>query len=703
MSIAELNERIQRLSSLRPEDKQEGVIMERTEMSLESKEDGFDGIYWIDGLPENMDRNGAYRPIIARGNQGWLGDYQQLAKTSEAYKDGLRRLTQSLITGNWEIDPDPNIDEDLEDAHYDMVNWGYDAVYKAIDYNQFLTEWSTSLTCGFAIWEMVFNKDSTLKKLAFRRQMTVEKWIFDKDERELLAVCFQGQNGKIITIPASKLLIYSHNRTGTNFEGESHLRSLAFYIELQQFLMKNFAYSVEVNGLGMKVIENVGNDYGDDREVVKVVGSNRASSNGVISLPQGKTLKWLSPNGQIMDSLSMVRYCDEVVKASFASEGSLLGFTNVGSFALMSEKASQQVATAQYYGNLVARLIQPVLNMMVADKYGPQEYYPVVTFKATKSAEVSPEKIDQFLKLQGAGMPVNKDDWNIFRKSLGLAPIIDDGAEDFDPELEASCCGTHKKKDTKLTLSADYMDYRKDWNKIEGDIAKVLQREGKAYRTAWVNTMGSTTSPAEVMARQSSLANREQIIIEAIKPLIRDFLVVGSATVLKELGVIPNINAVKGRVPAQELEQWVDFESQRIGKHYFATLNGYLLQQTVEEFDRNVARKLPTIMTDRATKTLVSTYTGTLINRGRDAVIKTAISLSDDDKPIIATRTSVLEESSCDPCIALDGVNHIVGSQGYYRDLPPAHCMGRARCRCIYTYTMPDSGDYIEVLKSVLE
>lgn len=51
-----------------------------------------------------------------------------------------------------------------------------------------------------------------------------------------------------------------------------------------------------------------------------------------------------------------------------------------------------------------------------------------------------------------------------------------------------------------------------------------------------------------------------------------------------------------------------------------------------------------------------------------------------------AVRTEVLDGATCASCIALDGKRVAVDSDDYFAFLPPAHCLGGANCRGMYSY-----------------
>jgi hypothetical protein len=52
----------------------------------------------------------------------------------------------------------------------------------------------------------------------------------------------------------------------------------------------------------------------------------------------------------------------------------------------------------------------------------------------------------------------------------------------------------------------------------------------------------------------------------------------------------------------------------------------------------------------------------------------------------MAVRTEVLDENTCDPCRALDGLTVTVNSDAYFENMPPNGCDGRELCRGFYIY-----------------
>lgn len=73
-------------------------------------------------------------------------------------------------------------------------------------------------------------------------------------------------------------------------------------------------------------------------------------------------------------------------------------------------------------------------------------------------------------------------------------------------------------------------------------------------------------------------------------------------------------------------------------------------------------------------------------NQGRDLALITGKQAGLVD---IAVRSEVLDDRTCQYCQALDGTTYEIGSDDYYRYMPPAECEGGERCRGFYVVLPP--------------
>jgi len=67
-------------------------------------------------------------------------------------------------------------------------------------------------------------------------------------------------------------------------------------------------------------------------------------------------------------------------------------------------------------------------------------------------------------------------------------------------------------------------------------------------------------------------------------------------------------------------------------------------------------------------------------SQAQDALEEQGLSLEQ------ATRVHVGSDEPCDQCSELDGTAYDLGSEDYFKFMPPARCDGAWRCHCVYEY-----------------
>lgn len=68
-------------------------------------------------------------------------------------------------------------------------------------------------------------------------------------------------------------------------------------------------------------------------------------------------------------------------------------------------------------------------------------------------------------------------------------------------------------------------------------------------------------------------------------------------------------------------------------------------------------------------------------NQGRDMALTTAREIG---AAVFAIRSGILDSAICTPCLELDASVVEIGSTEYLALMPPAKCLGKERCRCMY-------------------
>lgn len=132
-------------------------------------------------------------------------------------------------------------------------------------------------------------------------------------------------------------------------------------------------------------------------------------------------------------------------------------------------------------------------------------------------------------------------------------------------------------------------------------------------------------------------------------------------------------------------------EARDIAREALNRQAGRLSERAVELARGDEAVSLPVLEESTFGQVANRTVSGAY-NAGRDAIVKEAkeqAARRGVEPDIIAERTSVLDEDTCDPCAGLDGERALVGSKKYENIRPPNKCKGKGRCRCIFSYILP--------------
>lgn len=114
-----------------------------------------------------------------------------------------------------------------------------------------------------------------------------------------------------------------------------------------------------------------------------------------------------------------------------------------------------------------------------------------------------------------------------------------------------------------------------------------------------------------------------------------------------------------------------------------------LQSQTVAEYHRLVAQNASpsevaaglesylASISDREIAAMARTATSLAFNQGRNvAILEHRAQLGEN-----AVRVELEDENTCEPCSELDGKQFTIGSPEYFANQPPAHCLGKLRCR----------------------
>ncbi|WP_437770627.1 phage portal protein family protein [Arthrobacter sp. KNU40] len=177
----------------------------------------------------------------------------------------------------------------------DFVHWN---LFSRLKWKKVLGEILTYLEMGYAIFEMVFEVEIVdgverivLTKLGFRKQTGLESWQAGPD---LPGITFRKSNGQSVSIPLEKLIVFTNEQEGDNYEGVSILRTAYkhwFYVDKFDQID---AIGHERHSLGVPKIKYPRTATDPEREAARnVVRNLRANEEGYVEEPEGWDISFM--------------------------------------------------------------------------------------------------------------------------------------------------------------------------------------------------------------------------------------------------------------------------------------------------------------------------------------------------------------------------------------------------------------------------
>lgn len=250
-------------------------------------------------------------------------------------------------------------------------------------WQDFVQEVSSMNTHGFSVHEIVLRKRKLNKgskyddglvgwgKLPIRSQDTIDKWIYSKDGRELVAVkqnfVVSGKSGAVmmnrsnheVEIPRNKFLLFRTGKRRENPFGESILKSVYFAWKYRTTIEETEAAGVvrDLGGLPILMLppQYMAEDASPEQKAIyeyykNVVRNIQMNQQGGLVLPMAYDPETKGPlfkfellsaeGGKAYDTNAIVNRYDNKILTSMGCDILIMGQSGGGSYALGSIKST---------------------------------------------------------------------------------------------------------------------------------------------------------------------------------------------------------------------------------------------------------------------------------------------------------------------------------------------------------------------------
>lgn len=330
--------------------------------------------------------------------------YDKMRREDSQVGSVLRAVTFPIRSTTWMIDP-AGASDDVVDLVADSLGLpvkGRPATAPLrnrgrFDFDEHLRLALLELVYGHSVFEQVYRVTDAgqivLRKLAWRPPRTIAKWDV-ADDGGLVAVeqeASSAHKGKV-RIPVDKLVVYTSEREGANWIGQSLLRTAYKNWLLKDRMLRAQALTIERNGLGIPVF--TGAELPDGVEMttaeveawhtaqrtegLKLAKELRAGENAGASIPASSKLDLIGVTGKLPDTEGPIRYHDEQIARAVLAHFLNLG-TETGSWALGSTFANFFTDSLNATSGHIAGVLQRhVVEDLVDANWGETEPAPQI-------------------------------------------------------------------------------------------------------------------------------------------------------------------------------------------------------------------------------------------------------------------------------------------------------------------------------------
>ncbi|MFP4598040.1 MAG: hypothetical protein ACLFVJ_07300 [Persicimonas sp.] len=400
----------------------------------EQSEIGKPGTYFVGGLPD-VETTAKYRAYNVRGFASRPGDFEDYYRQEPIIRHSVDSVTEVQVSARRDVQMPETLpyDEATVERLRKWCEWADGRLRNlAQGFQHYVTHaTSSTATFGFAIFEVVWAWDDAYDpitgegrawpiKLGYREPSTVDDWIMNDRQDELVAVRFRmgGEASGSYVLPAGgedmrdqRVLLCRVAGRGNNWEGISPIRPAMHWIRFKQLLGQIAAATAQKYGVPTTFIKrDPDSDYGTDDngadDTQAVLAAKQAVEAAVVLLPDGITAELESPQGTMPSFQELITYCDDQIARGFSNEGSLLGHNQVGSYALAEVQDNAFMRSAPHWSRIIMEPINELLRTMCKHEFGELPAYPTMGFRLDAMHDTGAQVADM-VQLHG-GQPVSQ-------------------------------------------------------------------------------------------------------------------------------------------------------------------------------------------------------------------------------------------------------------------------------------------------------
>ena len=318
--------------------------------------------------------------------------YDKMRRSDGRVKATLLACTLPIRSATWDIKSASEDKQDIDIAEELKANL-FEGM--TITWDSFLSHVLLMLPFGFSIFEKVWEvRDGTinLRKLAPRLPQTLFQWLPAEGGgiAGIKQYVFKNDSFSFIDIPIEKLLIFTNEKEGDNFEGLSILRSSYKHWFYKDNLYRIDAIAAERHATGVPTFKTPSTATKEEKDKVDEVGQRLyAQEQQFIRMGEGWEFDIKGLSGTVRDIKPSIDMHNKAISESILADFLDLGAGDRGSWALSKDKSSFfLMALESVTMNITDTINRYAIPQWVDYNYPDVEAYPKLTCSGLERREV---------------------------------------------------------------------------------------------------------------------------------------------------------------------------------------------------------------------------------------------------------------------------------------------------------------------------
>lgn len=635
-----------------------------------------------------------------------INTYEEMRKSDSSVGAVLKAVKLPILAAEWRIKPASEEAADIEIAEFVHTN-----LFEILKWMDFLRHSLISFDFGHMVFEKVFevrevNGKTRIiwSKLAPRLPRSITQW---EIAGKKLGIVQQTTDGRSVDIPMEKLIVFTNDKEGDNWEGVSLLRTAYKPYYYKTVIEKVDAIAIERQGLGVPYAElPEGDDTPETRaQYEKILKNMRAHEHGYLLKPHGVDAGFLDMKASTTrDPSNSLAYHDRQIYASvlaaFLQLGSAGGGGTGGSRALSQDHSEMFLQSVEYAARWICDVMKEHIKQLVDYNYPNVKKYPELDFEGITREDVK-SILDALQVAKNIGSyTAQDDDEAVIREKLGMPELDETGIREEEAEIdpldqkrkqEASEHHRHVKKKLsdkfnpyrELTFAEAKVDFdglNDRMNELEAALDKDTKAALHQARDKYMAALTKAVHNDDVKAVKEATLKVQAEYTRILKSHMKGAFEYGKTNSAKEIGKTAPANP-------QYILDHIDIESDTIAQDHITKIVAESKTALTNAINRGASTTAALAAADLAaeeaidylTRSTKEIVTSSYINHGRDEIFDRY-----GEDVYALQRSELLDATTCNFCLSFDG--RIVEKDDTIARTGPVH----SNCRGIWVAIMKD-------------